>query len=100
MISGLDDSNKEGNQEENISSKTKLQGQKELLERLIIQEEKELLDFSMEHLGAEIVLDDKMSEIQNELNSINEEIKIKLPLEEVDGMKLRKINRNISLSLN
>ncbi|HGA0698502.1 TPA: hypothetical protein ACIQN5_000397 [Bacillus cereus] len=75
MISGLDDSNKEGNQEENISSKTKLQGQKELLERLIIQEEKELLDFSMEHLGAEIVLDDKMSEIQNELNSINEEIK-------------------------
>ncbi|PFC48143.1 hypothetical protein CN300_04405 [Bacillus thuringiensis] len=75
IVSSLDDSNKEDNQEENNTSKTKLQGQKELLERLIIQEEKILLDFPMKHLGAKIVLDDKMKEIQNELNSINEEIK-------------------------
>ncbi|HFJ9294250.1 TPA: AAA family ATPase [Bacillus cereus] len=74
MISGLDDSDQEGIQKEDISSKTKLQGQKELLERLIHQEEKELLDFSIGHLGTEFVLDNKMREIQDELNSINEEI--------------------------
>ncbi|MED4970720.1 AAA family ATPase [Parageobacillus toebii] len=75
IVSGLDDSDNQDNQGENISSKTKLEGQKELLERLIYQEEKELLSFPAFDLSEESMLDNKMKEIQEKLKNINEEIK-------------------------
>lgn len=74
IVSGLDDSISQDTQHENTFSHTKLQGQKELLERLIFQEEKELLDFSVVYLFKDDILENKMWEIQEELNKINEEI--------------------------
>ncbi|RCX24620.1 AAA domain-containing protein [Bacillus sp. AG236] len=74
IISGLEDNEDKNIQEENISSITKLEGQKELLDRLINQEEKELVALGINNLTNESILENKMKEIEGELEKLNQEI--------------------------
>ncbi|PGR79738.1 AAA family ATPase [Priestia megaterium] len=78
VVSGIDDSDKKPFEEENtISFKSKFEGQKELLERLINIEEKELLGLSPDEISTINILDidGKMEEIRDKLEIINLEIK-------------------------
>ncbi|MGG3662493.1 hypothetical protein [Bacillus gobiensis] len=75
ILSKVDDNGKIP-KEENVVPLSKLEGQKELIERLINQEEKELLELpTVEELVIE-QLDIGMAKINDELENINNEINI------------------------
>lgn len=78
IVSGIDDSDKKSLEESSSTSlKSRLEGQKELIERLINQEEKELVGLSSDESLTIDILDvnEKMEEIKNRLEVINLEIK-------------------------
>lgn len=74
MVSGLDDSQKEGTLRENNASKAKLEGQIELLERLIDGEERSLSDFPAVDIILEFDMKNELQEMQEELQGINTEV--------------------------
>jgi hypothetical protein len=74
MVSGLDDSQNEGTLKVDNSSKAKLEGQIELLERFIYQEEKSLFEIPVIHTSIKFDMEKELEEMQEELKGINEEI--------------------------
>ncbi|MDP9740671.1 UNVERIFIED_ORG: DNA repair ATPase RecN [Bacillus sp. B2I3] len=76
LVSGFDDSDKKVANEQNVTSVSKLEGQIELIEKLINQEEKELLGLSPKDISTINILDveTKMEEIKELLSIINLEI--------------------------
>ncbi|MCK2005125.1 AAA family ATPase [[Brevibacterium] frigoritolerans] len=74
IVSGLDDSQKGGTLKDDNASKVKLEGQIELLERLIYEEEKSLFEFPVVDVFLEIDIESEMQEMQEELQDINTEI--------------------------
>ncbi|TYS17099.1 hypothetical protein FZC78_10815 [Rossellomorea vietnamensis] len=75
IVSGIDDKKNDDIIENDNGSKAKLEGQKELLDRLIHEEEKYLFNFPSADIFLEIDMEDKFKELQVELRSINNEIK-------------------------
>ncbi|UOY94181.1 hypothetical protein MUG87_08805 [Ectobacillus sp. JY-23] len=74
IISGLDDSGDKSGQDENTSSTTKLVGQKELLDKLIEQEEAELVALALTDSTSESILENQMKEIEVKLEQVSQEI--------------------------
>jgi hypothetical protein len=76
FITGNDESEKNVNKEKKGASLSKLEGQKELIERLIHQKEKELLSLSSIEIASInfFDIDSEMEKIKNELNTINQAI--------------------------
>lgn len=92
MVSGVDDSNIQ-NQDAKNTSKTKLEGQKELLDRLISIEKDKLVTInpgSSEGLISGNFLEEKMNQLQFELENISDEIKTHSELKRLLWDKLEK----------
>ncbi|MGM0844996.1 MAG: hypothetical protein ACQEUT_08465 [Bacillota bacterium] len=75
IVSGIDDKKNDSVLEKEKGSKAKLEGQKELLDRLIHEEEKYLFNFPSADIFLEVDVEDKFKELQVELKSINEQMK-------------------------
>ncbi|MBF0753457.1 hypothetical protein E4T89_04160 [Jeotgalicoccus nanhaiensis] len=76
LISGIDDGENEIGQDVEFNSPTKLEGQKELLERLISKEEEQLEKINFDKIFPTLDLEGKMNEIQSDLELLSNEIKI------------------------
>ncbi|MBS4178773.1 AAA family ATPase [Lederbergia citrea] len=77
IVSGVDDSNNNHNQDFNNTSNTKLEGQKELLDRLISNEEEKLVGITsgaLDDIKPETFLEEKMDQLKLELENISDEI--------------------------
>lgn len=92
IVSGVDDSNNQ-NQDVKNTSKTKLEGQKELLDRLISIEEDKLTAITsgdFDGLISENFLEEKMNQLQFELENISDEIETQSELKRTLWDKLEK----------
>ncbi|MCY8789784.1 AAA family ATPase [Bacillus inaquosorum] len=76
ILSSIDDSDKNSNEEEYTIPLSRLEGQKELIERLLNQEEKELLELppSEDSETVELDIESQMTKINDELQNISIEI--------------------------
>ncbi|WP_088049276.1 AAA family ATPase [Virgibacillus dakarensis] len=76
IVSGIDYKQNVHDKHENKPSKTKLEGQIELLNRFIAKEEIKLEEINGERLPSQSTLTEKMMDIQSELDSISNELAV------------------------